>query len=187
MAKHVKILTLIFLSLFACFFVINLIFTSEIMLAITISLGVTAYHFTMRLVVGLIINGVFKNRINHTLWWFRERSFEKRLFSMLRVRRWKKFMPTYDQKHFDVENRGITYVLGATCQAEIVHEIIVLLAFLPLVLIHFFGSPWVFIITSIASALIDCPFIIIQRFNRPRLVYVLKKYSKNPVNRTKTA
>ncbi len=59
-------------------------------------------------------------------------------------------------------------------QAELVHRIIMLLSFVPLLFIIPFGEPAVFIITSLASAALDGCFVIIQRYNRPRVIRLLE-------------
>ena len=61
------------------------------------------------------------------------------------------------------------------CGAEIVHEIIMILSFLPLLAIPVFGEGAVFCITSLLSALFDSLFVMAQRFNRPRLIRVYEK------------
>lgn len=50
------------------------------------------------------------------------------------------------------------------------HRIIMVLSFVPLLFIIPFGEPAVFAITSVAACLIDCTFVIIQRYNRPRVL-----------------
>ena len=58
----------------------------------------------------------------------------------------------------------------ATCQSELVHETIMLLSFVPLLAIGRYGAAAVFIITSAAAALFDSLFVVVQRFNRFRLL-----------------
>ena len=55
-------------------------------------------------------------------------------------------------------------------QAELMHRIIMILSFVPILFILPFGAPIVFITTSILAALIDFVFVAIQRYNRPRVV-----------------
>ena len=66
-------------------------------------------------------------------------------------------------------------IIQNTCGAEIVHEIIMLLSFLPLVTVPVFGSFFVFITTSVLAAMFDSIFVIAQRYNRPRLVRIYEK------------
>ena len=78
---------------------------------------------------------------------------------------------------FSVE-RGLIYIAKATCQAELVHEIIIALSFAPMLLAIPFGDFFVFASTSLAAALVDTVFVIIQRYNRPRLVKIISKTKK---------
>ena len=52
---------------------------------ITISVGVTLYHFAMRLTVGIIINYFMKNQANYNNLWFREKRGESGLYKSIRV------------------------------------------------------------------------------------------------------
>lgn len=61
------------------------------------------------------------------------------------------------------------------CQAELVHETIIILSFVPLFAVIFFDSFWVFFITSAAAAIFDLLFVIIQRYNRDRIVKIASK------------
>ena len=94
------------------------------------------------------------------------------------MHKWKKFIPTYSPETFDTTNKSIEEIVGATCQAEVVHEIIMLFSLLPIALIPIFNAPAVFIITSILSMMIDSIFVILQRYNRPRLIKILKRKLK---------
>ncbi len=142
---------------------------------VAISLGITSYNFVMRLLAGFFWNSVLHNQVDHTRWWFRPRSFEPRLYKLLRVKRWKNRMPTFESGFFDIRQRSLPEMIGATCQAELVHETIIPLCFLPIALSGCFGALAVFVITSLASALIDTVFVIIQRYNRPRLVALAER------------
>ena len=61
------------------------------------------------------------------------------------------------------------------CGAEVVHEIIMLCSFLPLLMVPLFGEFWAFFITSLLSALFDSLFVMAQRYNRPRLERIAHK------------
>lgn len=64
------------------------------------------------------------------------------------------------------------------CQSEIVHETIVVFSFLPIVSVVWFGSLPVFIITSVLSAGFDLMFVVMQRYNRPRIIKLIKRCEK---------
>lgn len=159
-------------------FPVFLVTRNTVIEAITITFGVTLYHFAMRLAVGTAVNLIMKNKANHRNAWFREKGFERSLYRLMRVRKWKKYIPTYDPDSFDAAKKSIKEIVGATCQAEIVHEIIMILSLLPIALIAFFGAAEAFITTSVLSMLIDSVFVILQRYNRPKLVKVMERFDK---------
>ena len=97
---------------------------------------------------------------------------------MLRVRRWKKYIPTYSPDTFDAGKKTVKEIVGATCQAEIVHELIMALSLLPIALIPFLGGAAALIITSALSMLVDSAFVILQRYNRPKLVRVMERFDR---------
>lgn len=143
--------------------------------AISISIGTTLYHFAMRLAVGGVVNGILHNKVNIHNKWFVVGKGEQRFYDWLGVKRWKGKMPTYDPSAFDISIHSVSEIAQAGCQAEIVHEIIVLFSFLPLIVIVWFGEPLVFILTSVFAALFDSVFIVMQRFNRPRLLKIIQR------------
>ena len=146
--------------------------------AVTITLGVAFYHFAMRLAVGTVVDRIMKNKANHESLWFREKAFEKRLYRLLRVQSWKKHIPTYDPDTFDAGRKTVAEIVGATCQAEIVHEVIMALSLLPIALIPLLGGAAALIVTSLLSLLIDSVFVILQRYNRPKLVRVMERLER---------
>ena len=151
---------------------------SAVMEAAAISVGVTLYHFVMRLLVGAVVNLIMKNEADYNNIWFREKRLENKLYRLIGVRRWKKYIPSYSPDMFDISKRTTEEIIGATCQAEIVHEIIMVLSLVPIALIPVFGGAAAMIITSALSLLIDLVFVILQRYNRPRLIRVMGRYQK---------
>lgn len=177
--KKKMILTTIFLLIgFAVFLPIFILTNNTFIEVITITIGVTLYHFTMRLAVGTVVNLIMKNKANHKSVWFREKCFEKKLYKLLRVRKWKKHIPTFSPDTFDTNQKTLKEIVGATCQAEIVHEIIMVLSFLPIAVIPLLGGTEAIFITSFLSMLIDSVFVILQRYNRPKLVKIMGRFDK---------
>jgi hypothetical protein len=154
---------------------IFIITKNNIVEIIIISIGVTLYHFVMRLIVGTIVNCIMKNKADYQKNWFSEKKLENKLYKILRVKKWKKYLPTYNPDSFDINSKSINEIIGATCQAEIVHEVIMVLSLLPLILIPFLGGAIAMIITSILAMMIDFIFVIIQRYNRPRLIRIIEQ------------
>ena len=103
------------------------------------------------------------------------RKSEKKLYRKLHVKQWKNKMPTYEPSYFDLRLHTPEEIAGAMCQAEVSHEVIVIFSFLPLFTVPAFGAFWVFLITSVLSALMDLLFAIMQRYNRPRILKLCRK------------
>lgn len=128
------------------------------------------YHFSMRVAVGEAVTVFCRNRsLNADSFWFRPKKFEKKLYRLLRVKKWKKKMITAKPEQFDIKIRTPQELFFYMMQAEIAHELMMLLSFVPLLLIIFYGEAVVFILTSAAACLIDAVFVMIQRYNRPRV------------------
>ena len=139
-------------------------------LTVTISCGTACYHFSMRLLVGYLVPPV-KGKAK----WFRPKKWEAPLYRFLRVKTWKKHLPTYDPRQFSMREHSPEQIVRNMCGAEVVHEIIIACSFLPLLMVPLFGAFWVFFITSLLAALIDSLFVMAQRYNRPRLERIIAK------------
>lgn len=137
------------------------------------SLGITAvticYHFTVRLVIGNIFDSVASSYFKPDTFRFREMRFEPKLYKAIGVKKWKKFLPTYDDGKFSLRNNTIEEIVGETCRAEAVHWMNILASLASIMLSSVFGATPVFVVTGILGALVDLVFVIVQRFNRPRL------------------
>ena len=140
----------------------------------SITFGTFLYHLAMRLLVGHMIDNVMKNRAAYTKRWYQLCGFEKKLYKKLKVKQWKGNFPTYNPTLFDPKFHSWDEIAQAMCQAELVHEVIVILSFLPLFAAIPFGSFYVFFITSLLAALFDLCFVVIQRYNRPRVLKLLQ-------------
>ena len=123
-----------------------------VMLSLAITAGTISYHFVIRYVVAGIFNSVMQNRADLSKTWYQQRTWEEKLYKKLHVKKWKSKMPT---------------------------EVIVIFSFLPLLTVPAFGAFWVFLITSVLSAMIDLSFAIMQRYNRPRIMKLCKRRKKN--------
>ena len=144
------------------------------LLASAISTGTTCYHFAMRLAVGYIIPHLIPTSAAATPW-FRQKSFEPKLYTVLKVKEWKSHMPTYDPNSFSLRKNTLEQIVYNSCVSEIVHEVIILFSFIPLLFALLWDAFPVFLITSILAALFDSCFVVMQRYNRPRLVRILCK------------
>ena len=148
---------------------------SRVFFSAAITFGTMFYHLAVRLAVGYIIDAIYHNQMDYTKKWFREKAFERKLYKIIKVRKWKKRFPTFNPHDFDLKHRSATEIVQVTCQSEIVHEVNMVLSFIPVVFSVWFGSVGVFVITSCAAFLFDSMFVIIQRYNRPRLIRLIKR------------
>ena len=73
-----------------------------------------------------------------------------------------------------VRKHTLVEVVQAMCQAELVHETIAVLSFLPIFAGFWVGAFPVFIITSVLAATFDMVFATAQRYNRTRVLRLIE-------------
>lgn len=134
-----------------------------------ITFGTFFYHFAMRLLVGYIVPLCCSGKINSESKYFSEKKWERKLYKALKVKAWKDKMPTYAPESFSLEKHSLEEIIDSTCVSELVHLVIAFLSFIPLLFAIPFGEFVVFFCTSIAACCFDILFLIMQRYNRPRL------------------
>lgn len=170
-----KTIAVVTLTAAILFTLLYFYFKSGITLTLAISFGVTAYHFCMRLIVGAVINKIMDNKADYNKKRYQITTTEKKLYKKLKVKKWKNNMPTYNAGLFDTDKHSLDEIAQSMCQAEVVHETIVIFSFLPIILTIWFNDLPVFLITSILGALFDLLFVIMQRYNRPRIIRLIRK------------
>ena len=134
----------------------------------------------MRLIVGAVIGSLPKRCFDCHSRWFQPCPAEQAIFRMLKIRCWKDRLPTFDPEQFSLKTHSWDEIVQAMCQAEVVHEVIVVLSFLPLFAARWFGAFGVFSITSLLAACYDARFVILQRYNRPRAVRLAQHQRRIP-------
>ncbi|MBQ9980314.1 MAG: hypothetical protein IJP23_04580 [Oscillospiraceae bacterium] len=177
MRRFFKISTPVWCALGAVFTVLYCVYGKDALLSAAITFWTFFYHFAMRLAVGGIVNAR-REKCRVSARRFAPLKFESALYKRLRVRRWKDKMPTYAPESFDGKKLGLEGVIRTMCVSETVHEIIIIFSFLPLFAAIPFDSFWVFFITSLLAAFYDLLFVIMQRYNRPRLVKLANKKAR---------
>ncbi len=180
MIKIMKQVAIISFIATLLFLLLNITLSKGIFTTLAITSGTVFYHFSIRLIIGYSIDGIFKNRMDYNKGWFKPKSFEEKLYRFLKVKNWKAKMPTAVPENFDLRRNNPYDVAWAMCQAEVVHEINIVASFLPIVATICFGAFWVFFITSLFSACYDMMFVIIQRYNRPRILSLAER-KKNSI------
>ena len=130
MAKTMKAITLVsILMTFLCAVLYGYT-KNELVFTLLITFGTISYHFVMRLFVGFVIDRLLDNHVDYRRRWFQVSDAEQKFYKRLKVKQWKGNMPTYDPSCFDPKVHTWDEIAQAMCQAEIVHEVIVLMSFL---------------------------------------------------------
>lgn len=175
MAKIMKRISAISFLLMVCCFVLYGITNFRFLVPFIITFGTTAYHFIIRLMVGVVIDSIMHNKANYHKKWYYVSEFEMKLYQKMKVKKWKNKMPTYNADTFDTSKHSWDEIVQATCQSELVHETNVVFSFIPVIASIWFDSFWVFLITSALGAIFDLMFVMMQRFNRTRILRIKQK------------
>lgn len=152
----------------------------RLLLSLAITFGTASYHIIMRLLVGLSFQAVMQNRAEPGRRWYRVGKREMAVYETLKIKRWKRKIPTFDNARFNPQLHSWDEIAQAMCQAELVHETIMILSFLPIAEGIWFGMYPVFIITSVLAAGYDLMFVMTQRYNRQRVLTLLAHKSASP-------
>lgn len=175
MAKVMKQTSVIALVLTLAFCFLFRMTRNSVIFSFAITFATIAYHFTVRILIGGVVNLIMKNKTDYTKKWYQVSATEMKLYQKLKVKGWKNKMPTYDKDTFDTSKHSWDEIIQATCQSELVHEINVVISFVPIIASVWVGALWVFFITSVLSAMFDLLFVFIQRFNRARIRKIIEK------------
>jgi len=132
------------------------------------------YHFWVRIIMGNV-SKLFKKHINYKQWWFKERKFEKKLYKFLRVKEWKGKALTYNPETFSLKEHSLEEIVNTMTKSEVDHWINEVISLSTLLFAIPWGGFWAFFISAIFAMIFDSQFIIIQRYNRPRIVKILEK------------
>ena len=143
--------------------------------------GITAftimYHFWVRIIMGNV-SKIFKNSINYKHSLFKERKFEKKLYKLLKVKKWKGKALTYNPESFSLKEHSLEEIVNTMCKSEVDHWINEIISLTTLFFAILWGAFGVFAITAFAAMIFDGQFIVIQRYNRPRVLKILEKENK---------
>lgn len=170
MAHIMKIISVITFVMTVCFSILYQLTKNGIIIPFAVTFGTIAYHFIVRLLVGTLYDAIMKNKADYTKTWYCVSDFEMKIYQKLKVKKWKNKLPTYDVDVFDISKHSWDEIMQATCQSELVHETNVIISFIPVIESVWFGSFGIFLVTSIIGAGFDMLFVIMQRFNRTRIL-----------------
>lgn len=138
------------------------------------------YHFFMRLIIGNVIGPTLLH-VDSSNKWFRQTELENKLYKVLQVKDWKKFLPTYDSSLFDLKIHDLDSIINNMCQAELIHELVFILSLVLIAFSLYFGDLYIFVITPIIAMMLELCFIIVQRYNRERLVKLNVKLKRRHI------
>lgn len=130
------------------------------------------YHFWLRIIMG---NVTKRWKIHYSQRWFRERPFEKKLYRILRVRRWKEKVLTYDPAAFSVKDHSLEEIANTMTKAETDHWVNQVISLITLLFAIPWGAFWLFFAVAIFAMLFDAQFIVVQRYNRPVVLRVIER------------
>ena len=143
--------------------------------------GITAftitYHFWGRIILGNV-SKLFRKSINYKRWWFKERKFEKKLYEVLKVKKWKGKALTYNPEQFDLKQNSLEQILNTMTKSEVDHWINEIISITTMFFGLIWGKTWIFVVTAIVAMIFDGQFIVIQRYNRPRVIKVLERKNR---------
>lgn len=120
---------------------------------------------------------------NYNMWVFKEREWEKKgsfYKRILKVRIWKAFLPelseyvkgVFPKKHIKQRNREyLSKYIMESCKSEFTHWSIIASS----LLFQLWSDWWVSFGVFITAIVLNLPYIIIQRYNRPRVVQVMER------------
>jgi len=106
---------------------------------------------------------------------YRERRFERPLYRLLRVRKWKDKVLTFDPAAYDFENRTPGQLARTMCKSELDHWFNIGLSVGGIFFFILWGALPAFLVTSLLVMIFDAQFIVVQRFNRPIVLRLMEK------------
>ncbi len=141
------------------------------------------YHLWMRIIMGNV-SKLFKVSYKHL--WFKENAFEKKLYTFLKVKKWKRKALTYNPELYSVKDRTLEEIADTTAKSELDHWINEIISIVSIFFVFLWGCAPAFIISAVAAMLFDAQFIVVQRYNRPIVLRLMsaRERIKNKNNLT---
>lgn len=159
----------------------------SLMVALKIAGFSTVFYTALNIGLAFLVRTFPKRLYNHELSFYKEHTFEKKLYKKLRVAKWKDKFPErggmvgFSKKGLKSPNDPayIEQFITETCIGEFVHYLWGIFGFLSLPLTFLVDGTadyiHVFAIMAAINLFIQLFFSIIQRYNRPRLVRIKSK------------
>ena len=136
------------------------------------------YHFWVRIIMGNVLK-LFKKHITYKQYFFREKKFEKKFYDFIKVKSWKDKVLTYAPQEFDLKANSLETVANNMAKAELDHWINSLISISTIFFGYISNVFWPFIVSAIFAMAFETQFIVLQRYNRPRVVKIIEKEGKS--------
>lgn len=141
-----------------------------------VSILMFLYHILIRFTTPRLL-AKLKKKYNPDNFLFRPKRFEKSLYKSINIKKWKANLITYEPETFLLKYHTPEEILQTMCYSEMVHIILTALSVLFIFFGFIFGNLWAFIVLGCISTIWELRFVIVQRYNRPRIqrIAALKK------------
>lgn len=77
-----------------------------------------------------------------------------------------------------MKQNSLEQILNTMTKSEVDHWINEAISISTMFFGLIWGETWIFVLTAIAAMLFDGQFIVIQRYNRPRIIKILERQEK---------
>ncbi len=130
------------------------------------------FHFGGRIYMGNITK---KWNINYNHPFYKQRKFEKKLYKILRVRKWKDKVFTFEPQLYDFQNRTLPQLATTMAKSELDHWINEIISIISIFFFLIWGCFSAFFISAVLAMIFDAQFIIVQRYNRPIVLRLMQR------------
>lgn len=139
--------------------------------------GCLTYHLAAWILSAIVVVGIMRNRADDSCFWFREWPWEARFYRFLKIREWKRLLPTYAPQFYDFATVPQDELLGVISQTEVVHCVAAVMVMLSLAGIRWFGHAGIIATIAALDFLVNVVYIFLQRYNRMRLRKLIDRSS----------
>ena len=154
--------------------------------AFTVISGTLFYHVGIRWGILALIDYGPEDWFDWRRWIYTPRRYEKALYDKLRVGDWKAYVPVLRPSLYSPREHSWDDILLTMCQTEFAHALGALGCLIPMILGPLlFKGFWAFFITGLLLILAEMCFIIVQRYNRPRVIAMLRKREREEAARAR--
>ena len=95
------------------------------------------------------------------------------------MKKWKGKALTYNPELFDLKENSLEQIVSTMTKSELDHWINEVISISTMFFGLIWGETWIFVITALAAMIFDGQFIVIQRYNRPRVLKILERRNKS--------